>query len=143
MDVAREDVYNALFALLKSLTGIQNAARQFIPWDQLQPEELPYLMQVETKEMAEVNGRGIPARWCLYVEALVVISSEKGNSPYPVMNPLIDIIEGVFFKDPNFGAETLGGKVSQVRIKGAVEKGQDKLGTKGWFIVPLEVVIPA
>jgi hypothetical protein len=143
MDFAREDIYNALFGLLKDLTGIQNAARRFITWDQLQPEELPYLMQIETRELAEVNGRGIPVRWCLTVEALVVVESTKGDSPYPIINPLIDVIEKALFKDPNLGAETLGGKVSQVRIKGAVEKGQDKLGTKGWFIVPLEVVLPA
>jgi hypothetical protein len=74
---------------------------------------------------------------------LVVAESTKGDSPYPIINPLIDVIEKTLFKDPNLGAETLGGKVSQVRIKGAVEKGQDKLGTKGWFIVPLEVVLPA
>src|SRR5580765_4499961 len=127
MDFAREDIYNALFGLLKDLTGIQNAARRFITWDQLQPEELPYLMQIETRELAEVNGRGIPVKWCLSVEALVIVESTKGDSPYPIINPLIDVIEKTFFKDPNLGAETLGGKVSQVRIKGAVEKGQDKL----------------
>jgi hypothetical protein len=143
MDFAREDIYNALLNLLKGLTGIQNTARQFITWDQLQPEELPYLMQIENKEIAEVNGRGIPVKWCLNVEALVVVQSAKGESPYPIINPLIDVIEKAIFKDPNFGPETLGGMVSQVRIKGTVEKGQDKLGTRGWFIVPIEIVLPA
>jgi hypothetical protein len=58
------------------------------------------------------------------------------------MNPLIDAMEAAM-GNPLLAPQSLGGLVSQVRIKGIVEKGQDRLGARGWFVVPFEIVIPA
>jgi hypothetical protein len=140
----REAIYQALFALAQTAVGIDSAhsARQFITWDDLQPEQMPYLMQVEPNEVAEVNGRGIPIKWCFHPEILVYVGKQDGKAPGELINPLIDSIETAI-GDPLLAPQTLGGLVSQVRIKGTVEKGQNKLGTINWFLVPLEIVVPA
>lgn len=145
MNQPREAVYAALFNLIKGATGITNSSRKFLPWDSITPEQCPYLMQVEQNETAEVNGRGIPIKWLLHVEQVVYIATSgdvDGQVPTQIMNPLIDAIEAAM-GDPVLAPQTLGGLVSQVRIKGVVEKGQDRLGARGWVVVPVEIVIPA
>ena len=96
MNKPRETVYAALFTLLQGATGIQNTSRKFLPWDAVATEQCPFLMQVESTETAEVNGRGIPIKWLLHVEAVVYVATSgdvDGQVPTQIMNPLIDAIE--------------------------------------------------
>lgn len=137
----REAIYLALFAMIQNITGIQNTAREFIKWSDLQPEQLPFLLLVEGKEVADVNGRGIPARWTFKPELLCYVADQEGKAPGELINPLLDAIQNAF--SPAILPVTLGGLVDRVLIKGTVDKGQDKLGQLNWFMVPFEIVVPA
>jgi hypothetical protein len=146
MNSSRESIYTALLALFTSVTGITNVSRKFVPWSKLQPEQMPYLMQIEKKENAFSPGRGIPNKWTLTVDVLVYLPSVADTDTqniYQNMNPLLDAIEASF-GDPTVNPpQTLGGLVSQARIQGAVEKGTDALGNVAWFIVPIEIIVPS
>ena len=146
MNSPRESVYQALLVFFTNLTGITNTARKFVPWNKLQPEQMPFLMQIEKRETAFSPGRGIPNKWTLEVELLVYLPSvadTDNQNIYQNINPLLDTIESALGDPGATAPQTLGGLVSQVHIQGAVEKGQDALGAVAWFLVPIKIVLPA
>jgi hypothetical protein len=148
MQTPREQIYLALYTLLQGITDWNFVDRQFHVITEISEGQFPAMMMCQSKEKAEVTGRGIPIRWRLLVEVVIYVdtTNDLESIPASLINPLIDAVELAI--QPDVGnqsnlPQTLGGLVSQCRINGEIETDEGKLGARGWVVIPVEITVPA
>ena len=146
----REAIYEALFAKFSSLVGaaiimtengvaimteddvdleadgvvsITTASRRWKPWSDVGPEMQPALYQMQVRETAIVQNRGIPTKYKLDVDLYIYATQQDENEPFSTtLNAILDAIDAKLVPDDPVNNEcTLGGLVQRCRITGAVE----------------------
>lgn len=147
MNISREQIYSALFNLLKSAASFNTVGRIWVPSAKLGPPQLPALFMVENRETAVQNIPGNPAKWMLEVDAIVYARNEgedqaPGNETYyPVttLNNLLDAIEAAL-KPSAANVQSLGGLVQHCWIEGKIEKDAALQGANSMAVVPVKVL---
>lgn len=157
--IVREDIYAALFAKISTLlqdpitnpTGpIKTASRRLKTISAVPSEMQPAIFQVQAREGPTDVKRGLPTKWNLKPELWVFVWCSDLDSPStPLLNPIIDAIEGVFKPDnPTVQDCTLGGKVSHCRIQSrdieifeGVTTGST--GYQAIAIIPIDIMVSA
>ena len=149
--MTRESIYAALFAKFSALTAggtplFKTAERKLRHWNDVQPEECPYLGQIQVSE-TPAQQKGLPPKWQLNVSLYVYVNTaaqlDSAVTPGQLLNPLLDGIEAALVPDDADGTScTLGGLVSHCRIDGTIETAEGLLGNTEVAIVPLQILVP-
>ena len=146
MQVTREQIYAALYNQLLTVSAWAFADRRFHVITELQEGQFPAMMMLQKGELSEVQGRGVPIKWVLKVDVLVYVDSSNSPNRVPaqVVNPILDALELCI--QPNINnalllPQTLGGLVSQCRIKGEIVTDEFIGGSQAMVSIPLEIVV--
>ena len=145
---AREDVFQALFALAQGLSwggppsGFAFTSRRVRLWDDLGGEQ-PALCQAEHDEQVE-QVTGLPpkltlnASWLIYQNAGV----DPAATPATTNNMILDAVQASFPDPDGDQVQTLGGLVSRCWINGRIFKDPGDLDGQGLMIVPIQILVP-
>ena len=154
MKMSRESLYAAIFAKFAGLTftsGTKTAfgyvSRRLYHWEDLELDDFPALMQVQTREIVK-QSRGLPPAWTLSMSLYIYVRTEAQSDavviPSQLLNPIMDAIDNALRPDDlKSGTCTLGGLVSHAWISGPVETSEGNLGDLEVAVVPLEIVVPS
>ena len=142
--MTREDIYSALFALVKTAcdsAGVVTCERKLRHWSDVSAKEQPAVFQVQKGE-SSVQRLKIPAIWKLDVDLYVYVntSSSPKIAPTTLLNPIIDALEAAFPPNEPDGPQTLGGLVSHCWITGKIETAEGVLGPQEVAIIPVEIL---
>jgi len=148
VNVSRETVYAALFALVTSVPGIRTQSRRLIHWADVNAADQPALFQVQSHQAPQQTGRGMPPKWLLRAE--LYLYANAGSDPHVIpaqqLNTLIDAIEAALKpatgNDIIQNVQTLGGIVSHCWLDGEIEVFDGALGEQAVAIVPISILVP-
>jgi len=145
MNVTRESIHEALYALGSGAAGLNFKSRILLHWDAVTPGQMPAFFQAYVGETSKKVYRQ-PAiwtmnfRWYVYVH---VENADDPNGPMSVMNPIIDALEKSLGPPPGYlggDPQTLGGLVSHAWLEGDIETDEGTLGQTAVAIIPVNVV---
>jgi len=148
MNVAREQIYSALFALLQSAANFKTVGRVWVPSNKLDPPQLPALFMVENNEHAMQTAPGRPAKWMLDVD-VVIYARNEGESQAPgaesyvratAPNNLLDAVESALAPVAAANVQSLGGLVQHCWIEGKIEKDAALQGANSVAVVPVRIL---
>jgi len=144
---AREDVFNALFALTAGLAWgspaqtLAYSARRVKLWDDLPAQ--PALCQAEQDEdVTEVTGlpskTTYSANWLIYHN----VGKDPAATPATETNLILDAVQALFPSGDPDQVQTLGGLVHHCFISGKVFKDSGDLDGQALIIVPIKILAP-
>lgn len=148
MNVTRETVYAALFALVSGSASFATSSRRLEHWSDVGPEEHPAIFQRELDE-ERISQRGVPPKVKLNVELYVyahTLAQQLAPNVVPsqVLNPLLDAIDAALVPDDAANSVlTLGGLVSHCWIDGKTEIFEGVIGDQAVAIIPVAILVPA
>ena len=143
--INREAIYQALFDLVKDLSGFVTTSRRARLAKDVAAEEQPALFLEEGPgETVQHQGQGLPAKHFLYVDLgfYARLDEDKIVAPGSILNPLIDAIEAALEPDEDEEDQTLGGLVYYCRISGKVLKNEGLLDGQASVVIPVEILVP-
>lgn len=142
--IARETIFQALFALVSGLPGFVTWSRRGRLAKDVAPEEQPALFQEEGPgEVVKTQGEGLSALHYLYVDLgfYVRIPDDKLVAPGSLINPLIDVVCAALEPDEDEERQTLGKKVYHCRVEGKILKNEGLLDGQASVVIPVEILI--
>lgn len=141
MSVNRENIYAALFNLVKAAPSVVKSGRRLIHWADVATADMPALFVVQKTEVIEIRD-GAPPRYKLEVDIVLYAStgSDESQAPSSILNPLVDYVTKVLNPDPAAGRQTLGGLVRYAQTTGSITTDEGLLGTIGFVIIPVEIM---
>jgi hypothetical protein len=146
----REDVFNALAALLADVPGIGRVTRRMQMPSLMDAVDLvpgsATLMVWEHNEDTKQRGRGTPSTrtW----EAYLVVYFKNPDQTIPgatIINPILEGIEAALEPLPSpANTQTLGGLVSHAWIEGVTTIALGDVDTQGFggCVVPVKILVP-
>lgn len=139
----REQIYQALFDLLKAETSIKTISRRLRHWSEVPPADQPALFLVQKIETATVRTK-IPTIWTFHVDLWLYVrsSGEHDTPPMYYANPIIDRIVQKLMPPEHLGEQTLGGLVERCRIEGPIETDEGVLGDQAVIVIPVTMLVP-
>jgi hypothetical protein len=141
--MGREAIYQALFDLAKTATGVQTNERAFQLIDNVMPANMPYLCQVEPKENYDVI-KGVPFKNSADVTLYLYVYNGQGSSTVAMtqLNNMLDALDAVLAPNKATYMQTLGGLVSHAWIKGGIQKYSGIKGNeaKAMAIIPINLM---
>jgi hypothetical protein len=148
MNVAREQIYSALFALLQSAANFKTVGRVWVPSNKLDPPQLPALFMVENSEHAVQTAPGRPAKWLLDVDVMIYAHNEGESQPAgaenyvpaTALNNLLDAVENALTPAAATNVQSLGGLVHHCWIEGKIEKDAALQGANSVAVVPVRML---
>jgi len=136
----RENIYAALFTLASSPPGLVTKSRKLLHWNDVGPGEMPALFQAQGNEtLVKPAANGLPSVWMLEATLYLYVRTE-GQSPGPVLNPLLDAITAKFDANVIGVPQTLGGLVQWARIEGTIETSEGTLGDTEVALIPVRML---
>jgi hypothetical protein len=151
VNASREQIADAVFALLQNVPGLRTVSRRTRLPTQIGQNEMPALflwgdgVDLYTKEP---RGAGLRRVYEMHAVLLFVSPHQDGDdrTGAEVMHPLLDEIERVVTAPDDFlaNANTLGGMVERCWIEGEVVKATGDTDPKGIgaAVVPIKVMVP-
>ncbi|WP_207000739.1 hypothetical protein [Trinickia mobilis] len=138
--MTREPIYQALFAKLQTITGVNTFSRRLELWSDVQPPNQPAIFQAQVKERQEPR-KGLPAKVILEVNVYLYVYSGNDMNVVPAtqLNQFMDAIEAALAPDVN-GVQTLGGTVSHCWIEGETITDEGVLGPQAIAIIPVRIL---
>ncbi len=139
--VAREQIMQALFALVSGSSSYVTASRRLRLWTDVSSGEKPAIFQYERDDMY-ANGKNYLPIVEMSVDLFVYIDAGKDQSiaPITVLNPLIDAIDAALKPSPVTNKQTLGGLVSHCYIDGKVMKDPGDIDGDGIALIPIKIL---
>lgn len=146
MAATREQVMEALFAVLQTVGTFATKSRRLQDTENLGPHETPALFLVEHEDNWDrKQGFNIQAVRQLHARALIYI--DVGNDPNKVpsqfINNALDATEAAFVPDNlQTNTFTLGGLVLSVTIDGASTRASGDITGKALVVIPIRILLP-
>jgi hypothetical protein len=160
---SRDQIIDQLLAVLKqapnqgSFIGFKGASRTYRLWDQITPDNKPFICLKEYADTYRPDGSGpvgLPSMVItLNIMAFIYVWSEPwkddlSNSPIKLLNPILDSIDAVLRPSPlimrqNLGSDSAGDFCYHCYIDGEVRKDAGELDGDGIAMVPIKVIVPA
>jgi hypothetical protein len=146
----REAIYLALLEKLKTAADFQTVGRKAVLPPELQPEQMPALFLVQTRQIAVPQPRGLPARWTLECDLLLYVYNgsttyepvgKESVVPVTELNNLLDAVDAALAPDPATGVQTLDGLVSHCWIEGEVQTDEGLLNPQAMALVPVKILV--
>lgn len=140
--ITREPIFSALaskFSSLKPAT-FKTISRRLKHFNEVSPSEQPALFVTAGDQIATYSKHG-PPTWTLIVELYIYARHDGHLDPSPILNPLLDAVEGALaFDDVVNGKLTLGGLVETCRIEGQVQVHEGAVGDQSIMIIPVQIL---
>jgi len=138
----REQVFAALFDVLKTLPGITTVSRRLKNVEDVQPEQFPAAFQMQDEQQATYKGTTPTifvwkATWLLYA-----YESDDDTPLSPALNALVDAATAVLAPAPGFDANTLSGLVTHAGIEGTIRIFEGVLGDRAVAVIPISIQLP-
>jgi hypothetical protein len=144
---AREDIFQALFALTQTLEwgspaqSLAYRSRRVALWSDLPAQ--PALCQAEHDEdITEVTGMPsattYSASWLIYHDA----GKDPSAIPAQQSNLILDAVQALFPAGDPDNVQTLGGRVHHCFISGRLFKDPGDLDGQALLIVPIKILAP-
>lgn len=136
----REDIYQALFNLISSISGVVTRSRKLKVYSDVTPIECPAIFQNQTGEsISQETGRPkittLKCDWYIYLN----VNGDRTNPQSPAINNILSEIDTVFTPNVMTGTFTLGGIVSHCWIEGETKIVEGVLGDYSIAIVPINI----
>ena len=143
--VTREQVMQALFALLQSTGSFVTVSRRNRNPEGLTPAQCPALFLLEDAEEPKRKSLNMPPVRELTVKAIFYhdCGTDENAVPSALINAVLDALDAALLPDNlQTGFCTLGGLVFAIYISGSVTKAPGDITGKSLAIVPLRIVLP-
>lgn len=144
----REEIFTALFTLLKGIKGVKTCSRRFTTFDNIsQSSMMPYLILCTPKETYPQRAiSALPAKRTFQSEIIVWFATgqnqDKNYFPDTFINNFMDSLDEILAPIPPRDTQTLGGLVDHCYIKGDITRVPGDLDGLGMIHIPLEIVVP-
>lgn len=146
MAATREQIMEALFAVLQTTGSFVTVGRRLQDPEGLGPSATPALFLVEHEdEWGRKQGfniqavRELRARVLIYIDA----GSDPNKIPAQFINDTLDAIEAAFVPDNRqTNTFTLGGLVLSVTIDGNSTRAAGDLTGKALVVIPIRILLP-
>lgn len=146
----REAVAAALYARVdastKRVVNLVTSSRKARSFDQVDPNEMPALFQIQRPETQERGAIGLPSKRTLHFELWLYTSDPQETHVIPSqqLNYMVDAIEAALAPDDLVRQNcTLGGLAATARIDGSVEYYENvTTDGKSVAVVPVAVLLP-
>jgi hypothetical protein len=137
----REQVYQALFALVSGAAGFKTKSRRLQNWDQVASEEKPAIYQIQIAEEPKTDWSGMPYKSHLFAEIYIFVAqNDDVDVVSSLLNPLVDAVEAALQPAITDERQTLGGLVYGVKISGRIEYREGLLGPNAFAVIPIEML---
>ncbi len=137
----RENIYDALYSLLGTVPGIVTREERLRHWNDVGPEECPYLCVAMGNEKHVRDKSGLRDRIWITPKLYIYVKTTGLLVPRKVINPILDQLQIIFDpSDATLGKQTLGGLVEHVRIDGEILTFEGTLGDTEVATVPLQIL---
>jgi hypothetical protein len=139
---SREQIFAALFALASTATGFVTKSRTLRGWVDVAPPDQPAFFQVEGKQHAQ-SQPGVGTKWTFHAELVVYAhqaNTVNGADLVSVLNAQVDALVATLAPGPAGDPQTLGGRVTDVRIDGDIETSEGRLGEQAVAIIPVIII---
>jgi hypothetical protein len=151
MNVSREAIMSALFALLSGATfaplsdgntGFVTKSRRLKLWTDV--GEQPAIFMAEHSENPSYQAENSPQKNSLDVEVYVYFKTPVTDEVKPAidLNSILDGIDAALAPSITTGKQTLGGLVSHCRIDGKVLKDPGDIDGQGLAVIPIKILVP-
>lgn len=144
---SREEVWQALFALLKTIGPIMFTTydRRVLPAPEFKPGDQPALLLCELGD--EVQRQQVLSKQTWHGMIIgYAIKPSKATPGITIINPMIDAVMNVLNADPTSGTlqQTLGGLVSECWVEGEIIKNTGDTNEDGQavFSIPIRILVP-
>lgn len=142
----REQVFQAVFALVQNTPGFTVTTRRYIRPSAVEAINTPILMTWEQPEKTEDAQLGLRKRWWEVWLIIVYYNNDQNVAGATILNPLIDAVEQALAPDnPVHQTQTLGGLVQAVYIDGATVKAISDIDIdhgQGGAVLPVRILVP-
>lgn len=143
MSESTESIYAALFALVSGAPGLKTSGRRLKSWDDLSPEAMPALFQVQADQIPE-QRRGLPTKWRLMAELIVYVSDglDPAANPSTALNSIRDyLVARLAVTDDPENVQRLGlASVQHAWISGPVKVDEGPQGGISIMLIPVEIL---
>lgn len=142
---SREQVMQALFALLQSTGSFVTVSRRNRNPEGLSPAQCPALFLLEDAEEPERKSLNLPPVRKLTVKVIFYndVGQDENAVPSSLINVALDALDVALQPDNlQTGFCTLGGLVFAIYISGSVVKAPGDITGKSIAIVPLRIILP-
>jgi len=136
---SREQIFAALFALVSNATGFVTKSRTIKSWADVSPPDCPALFQLEGKQHAKSEPM-VGTKWTFRAEFYVYVDQANalnGADLVSVLNTQVDAVVAALQAIPGLDNQTLGGRVTDVRVDGEIETDEGRIGQKAVAIIPV------
>lgn len=145
MTTTRNQIVDAVFNLIAASSTFAKTSKKFQFWDEIQPEDMPYMCLLERPETYESGTRAITIqKRILEIWVFIYVQTQNQDDPSSILNPMLDAIDAVVVPSSGgrTGLQTLGGLVSRVWIEGTILKAPGDKDGQGIARVPLKILWP-
>ncbi len=145
----REQIGDALFALVEKAVAAEKSSRRFVRWDQVALTDMPFLTILKREEGREHQNDGLPILRMSYLMFVYFsVALDQGSSVIPEIqtNGYLDAIDTAM---KPFGADlingnrnSLGGLVTHCYLTGQTLVDTGELDGIGLVAPKIEVLLP-
>lgn len=138
---SREAVFAALFALWSPAAGFVTTSRELKHWNDVKPDQQPAGFQLETGQLGERTGNGMPTKWTFSAEIYVYVHKQNSSDLLvSLLNTQVDAVVAALAPAAASGVQTLGGLVTDCRIVGEIEVFEGNLDKQAVAIIPVIII---
>jgi len=137
----RETIYQSFFNLVKQTPGVITASRVPRTFEDVPPEQKPFIFMEQVGENPQRKGAGLPYNWELDVAIGIFVFSPSPDQipPATLLNPILDGIEAMLAPAPTIGIQNLDGIVYEARLLGNGKEAAGAIGTNAWAYLPARI----
>jgi hypothetical protein len=143
MAATREQIMQALFALVSAPSQFITKSRRLQLWDTVSAGEKPAIFMYERDDVYSGADRYTPPKVMMSVDLFIYTrpGTDTGITPISILNPLIDAVDAALRPGPAAGGrQTLGGLVSHCYIDGKIMKDPGDLDGDGIAVIPVKIL---
>lgn len=140
--INREPIAVALLNLVSATAGAVTVSRELRHFNEVQPEEMPYLCLVGGNQVVDQTTRSGPPKYLLRFDVYLYVNRKDSADPaQTLLNNMLDALEASLQPEQCFPEQTLGiGTVRHCRVNGTISTDEGTLGDVAVAVVPIEVL---
>jgi hypothetical protein len=141
MAATREQIMQALFALVSGSASFVTASRRLKLWTDVSASERPAIFQYERDDVY-TSGKNYLSIVEMNVDLYIYTApgADSGVTPISLLNPLLDAVDAALAPSPVTRRQTLGGLVSHCYIDGKVMKDPGDIDGDGIAVIPVKIL---
>lgn len=140
MTATRNQIEDALFAILSGIPGIQTASRRLKTWEEVPPAEQPALFMTKGDEDSSQPAAGSVNRSERDYEIYIYVHEpDKAITAARQINDILDALDAAL-EAPDGERQTLGGLVYHCWQDGKISIDEGALGEQGGAMFTIKIL---